>query len=264
MDRRHRGMRDQLRGADYATGVSLVSAHAKDGGPRLTSPAVTRVEFMGNRVRLVFNMRLSRADAMRYLWPSGAAVPVNFFSPDASDPMPSATGEVERFILVPHSSVIVGMRPDVYRQIYAAIPQSPGGVQLPTWLPDDVRQRITGALTQGGNASLHGAWPNRQSPRGVYWVQRTGGTTRVQAIGFGDPAQFTDRRRREAAETVNRDIAFYVQERGMAPREARAEVQRVHRRLLAMLLAGYLEAFMIYGGTNGGAGPNGMPHEALQ
>lgn len=129
----------------------------------------------------------------------------------------------------------------------------PNEVQLPDWSPATVRRRIGEALAGRGDIAIQGAWPDREDPRGLYWVRRTGRSTRVEVVSFPDATRCgTCDRWHAAAQAVNRDLAACVVDRGMSPHQARSVVRALRLSLLSTLLTGYMAAIKITGRTTGG------------
>ena len=220
------------------------------GRPRLSTPSVRSATARGAYVRLDFGMQWTRDEAVDYLWPGGEQPAVNFFMPDASDPMASEENGYQWFLILPNSAVLAGIRPEVHRMIYQSIPQSEGGVELSGMIPQDIQQQIQSQLSGEGDMTLSGAWPSADEPAGLYWVRRSGRRTEVQAAQLPSLDDAPNERHRRARQTVNHDIAHFVVEDHISITEAKARVRRIHAGILRMILVGYLEAIMIFGGAN--------------
>ncbi len=238
---------DQQNSERSAAAVQRVPGQTR---PRLSEPEVRSATPRGAYIRLTFNMQWSRAEAVAYLWPDGPQPAANFFMPDAADAMGSEISGYENFLILPNAAVLTGIRPEVHRLIYQSIPESAGGVELPAIVPQELQRQIQSELSGDGDMTLSGAWPSATEPTGLYWVRRTGRRTEVQAAQLPSPDDAENRRVRDARRTVNRDITHFVVEDQISITAAKERVRRIHASILRLMLVGYLEAIMIFGGAN--------------
>ncbi len=212
--------------------------------PRLSDPQVASATSLGAMVRLTFNMTWTRDEIVAYLWPNGPNPPVNFFMPDEADPWKTGAGEYQRFLILPNSFVLRGIRQNVHRMIYESIPVFNAQDILPDWIPDEIRVRIQEAFTSEEDIHLFGRWPEQDGEytQGLYWMRRRGRRTQIEVAQLPAPSAVRDRRLREARITVNQYITSYVLSEGLSISEAKARTRERTRRELVIEI---LEAIRI-------------------
>lgn len=91
--------------------------------PRLSTPALLRVERVGGRTILVLDQRLGRAEAVGVLWGRGFDPGHYVFDAAPDDPWRGADGRVERFVFQPEATPsrtdeIVGRMTPAARRLY--------------------------------------------------------------------------------------------------------------------------------------------------
>lgn len=206
--------------------------------PRLLDPRVVSATSLGTMVSLTFNMPLTRGEVVSYLWPNGPNPLVNFFMPDEADPWRTDAGKYLNFLILPDPSVLRGIRQNVHRMIYEAIPVFNAQVELPNWVPDDIGILIQEAFNSEEDIHLYGRWPDQvdQYTQGLYWMQRRGRRTQIEVAQLPDPLAVRERRLREARITVNQYITSYVISEGMSISEAKSRTRERTRNELVLTL----------------------------
>jgi hypothetical protein len=187
--------------------------------------------------------------AMTYLW-GGPPSKSDALRPDPTDP---ETGGRHRRYLINKSDMdlVLSLRhglASIYLERIRII-TSNAPVQLPSWVPSDIRQAILDGKVPAGVTRFPGTAPWGSI---VAWIDRTGRWVSIQVYqefpeSFDYYLNATEGNSSEARLLqkvyiqFNRDMRFFVEERKLSPELARAEILTINNELFKLVIEAAVE-----------------------
>lgn len=194
--------------------------------------------------RLVFSELVTLARAIAFLW----ARPPR--SPDAlrPDPAERAVNGAQRRFIIDTSSVdlLLGLRQEVMTQYVSITPiRAAEPRPLPNWLPLHVREQILGFSLPGGVHRFAGTEPWGDI---VVWIRRGDymvaevyqefPETLAYYLDITDGDHWTANMLVDVYTHFNADMAYFVEQKGMSPTDARSEIRRINNEVFKLVLEG--------------------------
>jgi hypothetical protein len=211
----------------------------------MTKPLPSVTIDPADRTRLVFSQPVTLAWAIAFLW----AMPprsANALRPDPAEL--AVAGAQRRFILdTSDQNALMGLRQELMNQYLAITPiQAKEPAPLPAWLPLHVREQILGFSLPDGVHRFAGTEPFGDI---VVWVRRASNNSYLRAeayqefpetieyyLAFTDGDHWTANILFDVFTRFNAEMSYFVEEKGLSPSEARAEIHRINNEVFKLIL----------------------------
>ncbi|HEV2491484.1 MAG TPA: hypothetical protein VG204_00265 [Terriglobia bacterium] len=194
--------------------------------------------------RIVFSQAVTLKEATSYLWRQPP------LQPDAirPDPVERSLAGRQRCYLINKADLDLvfslqhGLANEYVKRIKPIM--SKGSVELPRWVPPHVRQTILNGSLPNGVHHFPGVKPWGDV---VAWINRSGGYVSIEVyeeypddidyylgITRGDGHQA--RLLHQVYTGYNRDMRYFVEEKGLSPDSARSEIRRINDELFKLVI----------------------------
>lgn len=237
-----------------ATGSATVSVQRAEGpksaksapkpkgkGPVATLPLTVGKDPAEPR-RLTFSRPVTREGAVAFLWEGRFAPSAEAFKPDPAERV--TNGPQTRFLWdTDDFDAFFALRPEVRRMYAPKLLMAKGPPRLPAWVPPEIRESLLSGRHPSGIHRYPGTPPWGDL---VVWVS-SGALYHVEvyqefpdSLDFYVDAARGDKRigriLRDAYTQYNRDMRYFVEERGLTPEMARGEIRRINEEVFKLVL----------------------------